>query len=252
MREASSDDDTARRTRVRLAAGDLVILHPHGPAGGFPKVVAVDHITNGRLWFLGACDPIRRSETLTVESPIVRDARYIARATVAASSPETYALDLTGDWERVQQRAFVRITAHGLQVRLVRVEDRAAPPETDAEATDLPDDETAERDSVHALLDISAGGIRFEGGDEYEADEEVICHFELPGAPCFVLPARIVRGPAAITTHGRKPYVAAEFIGLDESSRSQLLRWVYREQVRRHREEARKEEAARKRKAARR
>ncbi len=43
-------------------------------------------------------------------------------------------------------------------------------------------------DDVHELIDISAGGIRFSGEADYEPDEDVICHFELPGSLCFVLP----------------------------------------------------------------
>ena len=73
----------------------------------------------------------------------------------------------------------------------------------------------------------------------YEQDEEVVCHFELPGSLCFVLPARVVRPPGEVTGR-RKPSVAVEFVGLDENNRSQLLRWVYREQVHRHRQEQRR------------
>ena len=92
------------------------------------------------------------------------------------------------------------------------------------------------------VIDLSAGGIRFSGESSYEADEEVICHFELPGSLCFVLPARIVRSPEAeadATTTSDTDCVACEFVGLDEANRSQLLRWVYREQVRRHRDASR-------------
>ena len=62
--------------------------------------------------------------------------------------------------------------------------------------------------------------------------------YELTGALCFVLPGRIVRGLEQQATIGEKPSTAVEFTRLDELNRSQLLRWVYREQVRRHREDA--------------
>jgi c-di-GMP-binding flagellar brake protein YcgR len=192
-------------------------------------VVAVDQLSKGYHWFLGSVDPISRGETVIVEFPVPNDARYATRATVAAASAETFALELDPDWERVQQRAFIRISAYGLQVRVVRL---SMPQQSDADHHRIGDD-------VHELIDISAGGIRFSGETDYEPDEDVICHFELPGSLCFVLPARIVRSPDQPSTIFEKPSVSVEFIGLDEMNRSQLLRWVYREQVRRHREEER-------------
>ena len=225
------DGNTTRR--MILEAGQVVILHPDGPAGGFPMVVAVDQVAKGEHWFLGSIDPIGRGETLIVELPVPNDARYATRAEVVACSPSTFALKLQPEWERVQQRAFVRISAHGLLVRVVRL-------------SGPHDDANAPGDDVHELIDVSAGGIRFAAEGGFEHDEEVICHFELPGSLCFVLPARIVRSPDAPSTVDDKPSVAVEFAGLDENNRSQLLRWVYREQVRRHRESARIEDKARK------
>ena len=227
------DEAKNQTRRMILEAGQLVILHPDGPAGGFPMVVAVDKVANGEHWFLGSIEPIGRGETLIVERPVPDDARYATRARVVAGNPSTFALAIEPEWERVQQRAFVRISAHGLLVRVVRL---AAPTE--------PEDEIP-GDDVHELIDVSAGGIRFAAEGGFDPGEEVICHFELPGSLCFVLPARIVRSPEAPSTVTDKPSVAVEFSGLDETNRSQLLRWVYREQVRRHRESARLEEKAR-------
>lgn len=217
-------------SRLTLEVGHLVILHPDGPAGGFPMAIQVDRIADGLHWFLGCCEPIGRGESMTVESPIHDDARYVTRATVEASSRETFALRLKPIWERVQQRAFVRIFAHGLQVRVLRV--------SSEESIDSKDDgKTLEAlDSVHDLVDISAGGIRFASDDDFEPEEEVVCHFELPGSLCFVLPARIVRPSEHRPIGSGKPSVAVEFVDLDENTRSQLLRWVYREQVKRHRD----------------
>ena len=219
-------------SRLIVEVGHLVILHPDGPAGGFPMAVHVDRVADGLHWFLGCCEPIGRGESMTVESPIHDDARYVTRATVEASSREMFALRLKPTWERVQQRAFVRIFAHGLQVRVLR-----PTLETDGPIETEEDGESVERQgSVHDLVDISAGGIRFASDDDFEPDEEVFCHFELPGSLCFVLPARIVRPSENLPTGSKKPSVAVEFIDLDENNRSQLLRWVYREQVKRHRD----------------
>ncbi|HPG28183.1 MAG: PilZ domain-containing protein [Spirochaetaceae bacterium] len=232
-------DAESNKRRILLEAGSLVILHPDGPAGGFPLVVSVDQVADGLHWFLGSCDPIGRGETVIVESPVIDDSRYLTRAVVKACSPATFALQLEPVWERVQQRAFVRISAHGLQVRVLRPSSHASPVAEAAESGGVPGPEPTQLGHVHDLLDLSAGGIRFQADLDYEQDEEVVCHFELPGSLCFVLPARVVRPPGEVTGR-RKPSVAVEFVGLDENNRSQLLRWVYREQVRRHRQEQRR------------
>ncbi|MEZ4278386.1 MAG: PilZ domain-containing protein [Myxococcota bacterium] len=216
----------SERRRLIVEAGHLLILHPNGPAGGYPMVVPVDHVADGLHWFLGSCAPLERGEALIVESPIQNDARYSTSATVAASSAETFALRLSSEWERLQQRAFVRISAHGLQVRVVRERGRSGAGDAGDGAGEV----------VHELLDLSAGGIRFRSATDYAADEEVVVHLELPGSECFVLPARVVRNPNQVVKSGGRSNVAVAFMGLDEGTRSQLLRWVYREQVRRHRE----------------
>lgn len=217
--------------RMSVEAGALVILHPDGPAGGFPMVIAVDQVEDGLHWFLGSCDPIQRGETLLVESAVAKSARYATRAKVMAKSDLTFALKIQPVWERVQQREFVRISAHGLQVRVVRSES-GYPPTGDGQVAE--DDPRSALDTVHDLLDVSAGGIRFQAEGKWESGDEMICHFELPGSLCFVLAARVARLPRPPDYRPGKPTVAVEFVGIDETTRSQLLRWVYREQVRRH------------------
>jgi hypothetical protein len=179
---------------------------------------------------------------MIVESPIHDDARYVTRATVEACSPQTFALQLDPVWERVQQRAFVRIYAHGLQVRVVRFPPLGSELAVAADPSDPhpPEESQQARDSIYDLVDISAGGIRFRSEDDFEEHEEIVCHFELPGSLCFVLPAKIRRSVGAQASGKHKPMVAVEFLRLDENNRSQLLRWVYREQVKRHREGVRK------------
>ena len=226
---------TTQTRRMMLEAGSLVILHPDGPGGGLPMILNVDHVDNGVHWFRGSIEPGRRDHPLIVEAPIANDARYATQARVTAYTPSSFGLQIDREWERVQQRAFVRVSAHGFRVRIVRV---AASPSDESEP-DLVDD-------VFDLIDISAGGIRFRCNGEFEVDEDVVCHVELPGSLCFVLPGRIVRSlepeiqPQRNSKRVDKPSTAVEFVGLDEANRSQLLRWVYREQVRRHRAAARK------------
>jgi c-di-GMP-binding flagellar brake protein YcgR len=211
------------RRRLTVEAGHLLILQPQGTASGYPMVVPVDHVADGLHWFLGSCAPLERGETLTVESPIQNDARYSTSATIVASTPETFALRIERDWQRLQQRAFFRISAHGRQARVVR-----RPAQTGA-------GDDARGELVHELLDLSAGGMRFRSSVDYADGEEVVVHLDLPGEDRFVLPARVVRNPNQAAPVAGRSNVAVAFIGLDERTRSQLLRWVYREQVRRHR-----------------
>lgn len=233
-RPSMTDDFTPKTRRMNLEPGSLVILHPEGPADDFPLVVSVDRVSDGVHWLLGSIAPLRRDESVIVEFPIPNDARYATRAKVVGCSPETFGLEIQTEWERVQERAFVRVSAHGFSVRVVRL---ALPDETGGRH-DLVED-------VFDLIDISAGGIRFRCNGDFETDEDVVCHFELPGSLCFVLPGRIVRPADGTAMERDKPSTAVEFVGLDETNRSQLLRWAYREQVRRHREEARRDERKR-------
>ncbi len=214
--------------RLSLDAGRTVILYPEGPAGGFPLAVTVDAVADGEHWFLGSIAPVRRGETVIVEFAAARDARYVTQATVSAVSPETFALRVEPVWERVQQRAFVRIWAHGLTVRVVR----PTRPISDADLDVEP------QSDLYDLLDVSAGGIRFASSDDFEVGEEVVCHFELPGSLCFVLPAHVVRAPQTPGSSEEKDSVGLEFAELEDEDRSQFLRWVYREQIRFHHESA--------------
>ncbi len=219
------------RRKLIVEAGSLLVLHPDGPAGGFPMAACVDRVADGRHWFLGSCEPLRRGDPLIVECPVPDDARYVSHARVDACSKETFALRIDPTWERAQQREFVRISAHGLEVRVVPVVPELHASEDGGAGGD--------EGEIHPLLDISAGGIRFESRREFEPGDEVVCHFELPGTSCFVLPARIVRAQSGPLEHLAKSEIAVAFEDLDERSRSLLLRWVYREQVSRHREERR-------------
>jgi c-di-GMP-binding flagellar brake protein YcgR len=229
-------DETRTETRrLNLEVGRTVILHPEGPTGGFPLAVPVDAVAQGEHWFEGSIEPIRQGETLLVELASSKDARYVTEASVSARSDDRFALRIEPIWRRVQQRAFVRMSAHGLTVRVVR-------PTHWATRIDAHDDPGCD---LYDLLDVSAGGIRFASSEDFEAGEEVVCHFELPGSLCFVLPGYVVRPPETSGDQSDKDSVGVEFAELEEDDRSQLLRWVYRERVRAHRESHRHEQRAR-------
>ena len=222
-------DTPARTQRLRLEAGSLVVLHPEGSSDASPQVMAVDEVRGGQHWFRGSLGHLREGESVLVESPVPEDARYAARASIVAIATDRFALEIGVEWTRTQQREYVRVATWDLPVRLVRVtEDGVSSDGGDPRVEGL----------IGELLDISAGGIRCDCDADFEADEQVVCHFELPESLCFVLPGRIIRPPERPLDRTSKPGIAVAFTGLDEHTRSQLLRWIYREQVRRHRREA--------------
>jgi hypothetical protein len=227
-------DAQPRTRRLRLEHGSLVVLYPDGSNDRSPRVMAVDGVRDGQHWFRGSIAPLREGEPLLIEMPVPDDARYAARARIVTVLGSRFALEIEEEWARVQQREYVRVSTYGLPVRLVRVtEDRIL----------AENDDPRVEGYVYELLDLSAGGIRFHCEDDYEADEQVVCHFELPESLCFVLPGRIIRPPEQAGAGPAKPGVAVAFTGLDEHTRSQLLRWIYHEQVRRHRRKTREPES---------
>jgi hypothetical protein len=223
-----SRDDEQRK--LILEAGSLVVLYSDGPVDAFPVSTCVERVAEGKHWFLGSCEPLREGDSLMVEYAIPDEALYTTDALIEICSASGFALKIEPLWERVQKREFVRIMAFGLQVRVVRSQ-------ASRFESEQPDADTAAdaAGSVYPLLDISAGGISFQSSADFEPGEQVICHLELPGSDCMILPAEIILVPADAPIHRQKPEVAVEFQCLDESHRSQVLRWVYQEQARRHR-----------------
>lgn len=74
------EEQRSKEHRLILETGDLVILHPDGPAGGFPMAAIIDRASDGLHWILGCCDAIGCGEAMLVESPVHDDARYVTRA----------------------------------------------------------------------------------------------------------------------------------------------------------------------------
>ncbi len=123
---------------------------------------------------------------------------------------------MSGRESRPNLRAFVRVSTYGIDAEISR-----------------PDEIPGDADEA-AMLDLSAGGVRLLTRTALALGECVVCHFELPAEACFALPAKVVRiDPAPPGRSGQG--VALEFVGLPEEHRASLLRWIYREQVRRHR-----------------
>ena len=61
-----------------------------------------------------------KGDSVMVEYSIPGDALYTTHAWIGICATETFALQIETLWERAQQREFVRISAYGLQVRVVR------------------------------------------------------------------------------------------------------------------------------------
>ncbi len=166
---------------------------------------------------------------VVLEYMIGEDCRYLAQGKIEARSADRTVISWDGEWRRVQGRCFVRISTHGIEVEVKQ-------PVRPAESQDAAADPRPSEDGTccFEMLDISAGGLRFETPRPFEFDAEFVCHFELPGQSRYELPAKVVRSQ-------RKPgysdryRVAVEFIDRSEGLRSKLLQWIYHEQVRRHR-----------------
>ncbi len=207
--------------RQRLGRGSRLVVQD---AHGVPYEVVVERVEEGSILVDASEAPVRPGESVLLEHRVAGDARYRTRAQIVEDG-RAVRLHPLDRWERDNQRAFARVRTYGLEVTLTRPLD------------DLRDDETEPpsepRDAKRfKLLDVSAGGAAIRAEPHFEIGEEVVCHFELPGECCFALPARVARVVARNPTSGRAT-LGVEFLGLDESDRAALLRWVYREQTRR-------------------
>jgi len=204
--------------KVRLQEGSSLRLYRGEQTEGQAIDVTVDRIEHPGAWIKGSSDSLDEGDAIVLEYAIEGGQRYIARGTVEARRPDSTLISTEGGWCRVQDRSFVRVSTYGLEVGV-----------PDPDSTEV--DTLPERLSFE-VLDVSAGGIRFESRSSFEVESELVCHFELPGQSCYVFPARVARcAPKAGSPEWNE--VALEFLGVDEGHRSELLRWIYQEQAKR-------------------
>ena len=206
-----------------LADGSPITLHRKPNLGRKPVHVTVDRIDDALIWVKGVSPTLGDGDAVLIEYKLADDGRYLADAEVVEQRPHSTLISRKGAWRRVQDRSFVRISTHGIEVK------------SPAPSSPEPDS----KDDHFEMLDISAGGTCFETREDFDLDDEFICHFDLPGGCCYVLPARVVRVQPKKGQAGRYR-VAVEFVDLGEEHRCELLRWIYQEQTRRHRVENRK------------
>jgi hypothetical protein len=213
-----------------------IILHAPGLSEEQSHWAVIEECEEGVIWLKGAIAPLASGDVVVLEQPIEGDARYMATAEIDEVSPDRYALRVVEAWRRRQQREFVRVSTYGIRVRVSRPS--PSDPSRLRGRPRLHRDRLGEGGAEHEMvemLDISAGGCRLVSASGLQLEDHVICHFELPGDSCYVLPCRVVRIEPKRQGYKGRRWVAVEFIGIQEPMRSELLRWVFREQVRRHR-----------------
>jgi len=184
--------------------------------GDGDRRVVVVQVKDGLIWISGVSKPGREGERVIIEHLVPGDARYFAAARVEFVPPQTFALRRVGEWERNQRRSDVRISTYGVHLSVNSRDDYD-------EETRIP------------MVDVSAGGAAGRSADYFEEGDEVLCSFELPGEARFELEAKVVRLGRSSKGSERR-LVAFAFRDPLDNQRAALLRWIYREQTRRHRE----------------
>lgn len=208
--------------------GSRLTLYRQHQAGRKPVHVKVVRIENSRIWVESSSGAVGLDGAVVLEYMIGDDCRYLAQGKIEVHSADCSVISWDGEWRRVQSRCFVRISTHGIEVE-VKEPVRATKSQDAAADARPPEDGKC----CFEMLDISAGGLRFETAEPFEFDAEFVCHFELPGQSRYELPAKVVRSQTKPGFSDRYR-VAVEFVDHSEELRSKLLQWIYHEQVRRH------------------
>lgn len=210
---------------IKISDGSHITLHHETESGREPVHVTVEKIDCDKIWVKGSSGCLDEGDAILLEYRIDDDARYRADGEISGSLPDCTFIACDGSWTRVQDRSFVRVSTHGIEVKVPSKAPQSCPDPT----------------SQFEILDVSAGGLLFETNEPFEIDGEYVYHFELTGQLCYVLPARVVRCKPKPGSKNRFR-VAVEFVDLNEEHRKELLQWIYYEQVRRHRKGHRKDE----------
>jgi c-di-GMP-binding flagellar brake protein YcgR len=147
------------------------------------------------------------------------DGVHVLRSTVIRRDSRGPSLHLR--WpelsERVQRRNHVRVEVVVRTIVSVRVPQPAG---EDSPSTD--------RVITAVTADLSAGGARLDLHEPLEPDAQIRLSLELPDAGAQSSEARVVRGgehPAI--AQGRRFWAAIEFVGMMESVRKEITRFVF-------------------------
>jgi hypothetical protein len=202
-----------------LECGARLIVRRNGLDSDRTAIVV--QLKHGLIWISQCERPGDVGERVMIGRRVDGDALYQAPARVEFVPPETYALRRTGEWRRHQRRADVRVSTHGLELTVIR-----QTPTGDPERERFP------------VTDLSAGGVSVRAEDSFDVGDEVYCVLELSGEQRYELRAEVVR----CSKSGNR--VAFRFLDVDHEHHAALLQWVYREQVRRHRVERKRQDGS--------
>lgn len=229
------------RKNRKLRDGDAVLLQRENGERLKGLVVdvdedAVDVVVRGN---------IGPGELLQVSRPVADDARYEALMEVVGTAPGRSRVRLVGDWQRVQMREFVRVSVYGIEMSVTAEAPRDAEDLGPRERLRRRRAEPASDERPPRLLDLSAGGLRFESRELFEPGDTVALEFSLPSKGPVSVRGDVVRAslapepaPGAGGARGAHQY-GVRFLHMDESVRVKIMGWVFAEQARRFRESKR-------------
>ena len=189
----------------------------------------IKRFAEGLIWIAAdALGGLQSGELVDVEIGVRGDARYRSPARVAIAMRDHIALRLDEHWRRQQTREFARVSTYGLRADLV-LEGLWGEGEDDGAM--LLDRERPDRLSALSVIDLSAGGARLAEGRHLRLGDRVMCRLVLDECS-YDLCAQVVRVGSELG-EGTRRFVSLQFMEIDEETRSALVAWVNREQVRR-------------------
>jgi hypothetical protein len=180
---------------------------------------------------------IREGERLQLSCTIPDDARYTVTVEVLETGRGRSRVRLASAWRRVQLRDFVRVAVYGVEVEVVR-EDPSAEEASSEKARRLQRIQQGLEGAVRKprLVDVSAGGLRFESNASYREGEKVTVGFHLPHSGAVEARGEIVRAVEADGDHRLQNQYGVRFCDVPEATQVRIMTWVFAEQARRFRE----------------
>lgn len=233
--------------RRKLRDGDAVLLQRESGERLKGLVVGIDD---------EAVDVVLRGdigpgELLQISRSVRDDARYEALMEVVRTAPGRSRVRLVGDWQRVQMREFVRVSVYGIPMEVLAEElCDSGGGEDPRERLLRHRDEAPVDDRPPLLLDLSAGGLRFESRETLRLGDTLTLEFSLPSKGPVSVRGEVVRASLAPEpaddsrdTKGPNQY-GVRFLHMDESVRVKIMGWVFSEQARRFRVAKRRDGAS--------
>jgi len=195
------------RDGQRLHAGDTVALEREN--GDWMKGAVVAAADDGIHIVVDG--PIREGERLSVSRTVRDDARYSAVIEVLDAGPGRSRIRLVGEWKRVQMREAVRVSL-------------LDPVHTNVAGA-----------AGGRLVDLSAGGLRFESDTDHATGDVLELQLDLPQAGPVAVRGEVVRVVGRRNGDQRPRQYGVRFFGVDETVRVKLMTWVFAQQARRFR-----------------